>query len=290
MSIQITVQLEDIGSADLLTGYAAGALIRLQRDTTSAFPAASEVTTIPIVSGTESYQVWDSAGTSASWYRTRYENAGGTILSDWSAAFQVGTPAYLCSLTDVKRLVLSSVPTDTTANEDLLALIRQVSADIQYRTGKQFLPDTATTYTFDTRYGRVLEVPLGIRTLTTLEIASTDQPDTGGTYSTVTAADVLLRPLQREAGWPYTRVELATTSQFWTARNGAKLTGTFGWSTVPADIEGVAIRAVVRAWHAKSSGFNDVTGFSEMGRPVYSRNYSLDDKLTLDRYTEQVVR
>lgn len=36
--------------------------------------------------GTEAYIGYDPLGTSGTWYRTRFENAGATQLSDWSAA------------------------------------------------------------------------------------------------------------------------------------------------------------------------------------------------------------
>src|SRR3990167_2104295 len=88
MPVLLTITLEDITAAEILTGYSAGAIVRLQRDTTSAFSTATNLTTITVVSGTESYTYWDSTGTSASWYRTRYENSGGTTLSSWSDGFQ----------------------------------------------------------------------------------------------------------------------------------------------------------------------------------------------------------
>ena len=82
--------MASVPSADLLDTnmYGAGAVIRTQSATseTGTYADITGDTTVPLVSGTESYTAHDPLGTSATWYRSRFENAGGTRLSDWSAA------------------------------------------------------------------------------------------------------------------------------------------------------------------------------------------------------------
>jgi hypothetical protein len=68
--------------------YGAGAVIQVQSGALRAGPFTDETPTVPIVSGTTSYTFYDTDGTTATWYRTRYENAAGTTVSEWSTAFQ----------------------------------------------------------------------------------------------------------------------------------------------------------------------------------------------------------
>ena len=79
--------------------YGTGAIVRLQSGTAEAGPFANE-STAALVAGQRAYTLYDADGVASTWYRTRYENAGGTVTSDWSAVFQVGGEAagYLCSL------------------------------------------------------------------------------------------------------------------------------------------------------------------------------------------------
>ena len=138
---------------DLLNAgmYDAGAIIRLQSCATETGVYVNEATAA-LVSGTKAYTVYDADGTSTTWYRTRYENAGGTITSDWSPVFQVGgeEAGYLCSLEDVKQRLFNTATADATNDEDLAELIRQVSTDILGHTGREFVGTPGdVTRTFD---------------------------------------------------------------------------------------------------------------------------------------------
>src|SRR5262245_19907386 len=114
----------------------------------------------------------------------------------------------LCTTTKVKtRRWITDATDDTLISE----LIDQVSAWIQGYTGRKLVPEAAATYVFDTHAGYVLRIPRGIRTITSMGVASGHQPDSGGTYTTVTAADRLLRPKAEAApeGWPFTEVRIS---------------------------------------------------------------------------------
>ena len=63
--------------------------------------------------------------------------------------------------------------------------------------------------------GRVLTVPKGIATATTLEVAAQSQPESGGTFTTVTAADWFLRPHSRY-GTTYRLLSLVVGLQLFT--------------------------------------------------------------------------
>ena len=88
--VKVTVENPD----ELLnvSAYGAGAIVRLQSSATEGGAYSNEATAA-IVAGTNSYTLYDTDGTSSTWYRTRYENVGATLTSDWSTSFQVGDEA-----------------------------------------------------------------------------------------------------------------------------------------------------------------------------------------------------
>jgi hypothetical protein len=283
--------------------YAAGAVIRLQTSATQA-GAFADVTgtgstpTTVVVTGTRSYTAYDPAGIISSWYRTRYENAGATRLSDWTPAFQVGdeTAGMLCSLYDVQQELGTTSPND---DENILEKIRQVSSAIEHFIGMWMAPrptnpaDT-TTLLFDVPYSRYWSARrllldrgtrlTGIRAVTALGTATTDQPDAGGTYTAATMAEVLMRPWPSADG-PALRLELVRTSStyFYPGRNTVQVTGSFGYAAVPADIQGVAVRAAVRRFIGKGGGAPTIA-IGPNGTEFMLPDMSGADRLTLQQY------
>ena len=84
MAAKVTINLDQT-AADYLAGYGAGALIFLQ-SSSSEGGSYSAVSSTAIVSGTEQYEVWDSAGASTTWYRFRIGDSGGSSFTDFSDA------------------------------------------------------------------------------------------------------------------------------------------------------------------------------------------------------------
>jgi hypothetical protein len=297
--LKITVENPD---EILNTGaYAAGALIRLQTSATEAgaftdVSGTGSTPTIPVLAATRSYTGYDPNGIVSSWYRTRYENAGGTRLSDWTPAFQTGDEqaGLICSLYDVQQ-ELGETGTDPARDERILEGIRQVTTAIEGYCGRWFVPrplSGTTTYRFTTGWGSVLRIPKGIRSISTLNIATQDQPATGGTYTAATASDFYLdKPeAERDVGWPATKVQLLSTasSRFYPALNGAEIVGAFGWAAVPPDIQGVAIRAVTRRYIGKGGGGVSVA-VGPVGTEFLLPDLSGSDRRTLDWYRALVV-
>lgn len=278
--------------------YGAGAIIRVQSGAAEAGPFSNE-TTAPVVAGTRSYTVYDTDGASTTWYRTRYENAGGTITSDWSPAFQVGdeTAGLLCSIYDVKQRV--GIPaSDTSSDEDILEFIRQVSTSVMGYTGRRFARTPSagvSTFLFDVpAYGRSLAVPAGLATVTQLEVATYSQPGTGGTYTVVPTTDWDLRPLsgQREYGWPATSIVIndyptGSVPYFYPGRNVVRITGALGWDRVPADIQGVVTTAVLRRYIGKEGAGSAITVGPDGGISL-SRDMTPADAALLDWYRVKV--
>lgn len=279
-------------AGELLTGYGAGALFRIERGSAQAGPFA-EVATVAIVSGQEEYDTWDGTGTSAHWYRVRFSNAGGTTTSDYGAAFQPGAQ-LICSLADVTQRIKGTV-----SDEDerlLLKFIRALTTGIQGYTGRQFIPDLVDrTIRLHTRAGRLLRIPKGIQSLTSLGVASNSQPASGGTYTAATMTDVYLDPPEydRDAGWPATSVVIrdnasGAVTTFSDAAHGAELVGKMGFPAIPDDIGIIAEAAVIRYWQARGSGVATALGSEDFAGRIL-RWLSPEDRDTLDWYSVRKV-
>lgn len=193
----------------------------------------------------------------------------------------------LCTTAQVKSR--DDVP-DAGDDALLSELIDQVSDWIQEYTGRKLVPEAGATYVVDTAAGSIIDVPRGIRTVTSLEIALTDQPDAGGTYTAVTAADVLLRPssMYRKPGWPATQILIRNPSvgRLAQALNGARITGDFGFAATPPAIQGVAIDAVVAAYTARQGGPDQGIGESSSTIFPWSRYFGAGSpqRAILDRF------
>ena len=172
----------------------------------------------------------------------------------------------LCTTAQVKAR--DEIP-DGSDDAVLSELIDQVTDFIQGFTRRRLLPDNAKTYFLDTAAGAVIDVPRGIRTVTSLDLATSDQPDTGGTFTTsVAAADMLLRPseLFRRPGWPPDQILLrgASVGVLTTGLNRAKLVGDFDFAATPPAAQAVAIDAVVAAFAGRTDGASEVIGADDV--------------------------
>lgn len=169
----------------------------------------------------------------------------------------------LATLADIKTSLKISNVTDDAFLTDLL---EDVSDWIQEYTGRKLVPEPAATYIVDTAWGSEIFVRRGIRAVTALGIATSTQPDTGGTYTAVTLTDVLIRPssIERKPGWPGTSILLAGSSaRLRDCLNGATITGDFGFAATPGAIQRVTIDAVKAAFVDRRAGGSGVVGADE---------------------------
>jgi hypothetical protein len=268
--------------------YGAGALLQIQSATAEAGPFADlsgtgSTPTIPIVSGTKAYTGYDPAGTTATWYRTRYKSADALRLSDWSAAFLVGAAeGFLVSLADVKgKLGITS----TTDDEQLLDYLGEVTDDFSEYTGRRFVRSPASgsaTFLFDVEQpSRTLWVPEGLAAVSQVEVAT----QTGGAYAVLATSDWFLDPPDPAPGWTYLSVSLSdvgSTPMFYAGKRTVRLTGAKGWAEVPRHISRLAERAVIRRWQNRKSA---ATGQRGEGTDIGSRwNLTIEEARLLDRY------
>jgi hypothetical protein len=166
-----------------------------------------------------------------------------------------------CSLADAKAQLNIS---DATDDAYLTSLIEDVTDWMEQYTGRYLVARTAVTVLLDTAAGSIIRVPVGVLSVTSLGIASSNQPDAGGTYTAVTVAtDVVLRPpaLDREPGMPATEIHLlGSTGRLVDAINGASLVGNLGPATTPDRFQRVALDAVAAAYQARRAGGTGVIG------------------------------
>lgn len=206
--------------------------------------------------------------------------------------------AGLCTLANVKLAIFPTSYTDTTDDATLQLYIDAVTGEVAEYTSRQFVTDAAPTdYYFDvSRTGtRSLYVAAGVQSVTTLSFATTSQPASGGTYTALTAAHVLLRPLpvDRRAGFPADTVIVSDLNTqmpagFYVGYNTVKATMTCGFAAVPAEIERVAVAMVVRRWQARRGGQLDSIGAPDFGGDVL-RFTSPEERAVLDRYADPSV-
>lgn len=192
----------------------------------------------------------------------------------------------LCSKTQVKARLFPAGTTDTTDDVLIDELIDEVSDWIQATTQRKLVPEVAATYVVDTSSGSVIYVRRGIRSVTALSIASSDQPDTGGTYTAVTLSDVVLRPsaIDLKPGWPPLQIMIkGTYARLSAAINGATITGNFGFAATPPAIQAACIDGVVSAYQMRKNGATGVLGVENTpGVPWWQ--FSLASKRILDIY------
>ena len=234
--------------------------------------------------------------------------SGGTVLSvdwagdvDWAtkpghAPFQVGddTAGLICDYHDAKQRL--GIPyTDTSEDENLLEFIRQVGDWIEGpgAAGRWLIPrplSGTTTYRVHTRAGRVLRLPSqGIRSITTLGVATEDQPSTGGTYTTATSTDYYIDPPDASrdfVGAPGSRIVFlknasGPVTQFSDAAFGAEITGGFGPATVPWAVQRVALNMVVAAHMGRGSSGGGVVTVNIDGSRSFEGFLSKADMRTL---------
>lgn len=183
--------------------------------------------------------------------------------------------------------------TDTADDTFIQTLCDQINGWIEspQGAGRPIAPYTAT-YLFDAtswRFGgKVLVIPRGIRSVTTLKLSD----GTGESYTTIADTDYYLRPLvqDRSNGWPATRIHISDVpaGAFTEAASEgfgiAEVNGAFGWEAIPDELKDVAETAVVRAFSARAGGQSDLIGNDETGQPLVSRFLSGDHRRLVESY------
>jgi hypothetical protein len=265
MSIKVTIPLAQ-SSADLLAGYGAGSKLHIEWSATQSGTYAEVGTGTALVSGTETYEVWDAAGADSTWYRSRVCDSAGTSCSDYSPAFRVGIGGY-ASLEQFKAYVRDS---DTATVDDNLMLLaldaarravdRTCARSFRLASGAQ----TARYYepVQAQRFG-AWSVVLTIDD--TFDAALTVNLDDGsGTYPTA-VTDFRLMPLNAPSlGLPYTEVILSSGS--W-SQWPVEVEADWGWDAVPSSVTYATMLQASRFLKRRDAPFG-VAGSPDMGNEL----------------------
>lgn len=137
-----------------------------------------------------------------------------------------------------------------------------------------------------------LWIPEGLTGITTLKI----KDQTGGTYTTLTASEYVLRPAshKRPTGWPGFRIKLTDVAFNYTSFTAGSDTvevtpdsSGFGWSAIPTELSFLAQMWGVRLYGDK--GNTGQSGSVDFAALAYSK-LSDEDYATLDRYRMTVAQ
>lgn len=270
--------------ADILAGYGAGAVIRVERDTTSAFAAPTEITTIPVVATTRQYEYWDANGTSAHYYRTRFSKAVPTQAShysDYSTVFRAGQLQAYATLDDLKE-TMNFGASDASKDNMLSDLLVDASNYIDRMTSRSFyrFPQVSGTETRtyqivnsgEKSLQRAIGIGLDIASITTLEV-TTDLVGTTWTTLASGSTGYYFDPLNPETGWPYEDVRLSSEGSVYTTfpyRGQVRIVGAFGFASVPPMIKRATID-LAREWYRQGPGGGGPIGMSALGQPQFQR-------------------
>jgi len=183
--------------------------------------------------------------------------------------------ADICTIAEVKLALRIG---DTNDDAWLTSAITDLTDWMEQYTGRYLTDHGTATVLFDTAAGSVIDCPLGIRSVTTLLTATTDQPDSGGVYpTTVPAASIVLRPpaQSREPGLPASQIAiLGTVAQLRNTINGASVAGSWGPSTTPRRFARIGIEAVAAAYQSRRFGGSGVIGGDDSPVVDWSRFFA----------------
>lgn len=189
--------------------------------------------------------------------------------------------------TDASRLsVMSKAPTADYAY--LILCAEQANAWLKAEVGRFFGPSTDASRTFDVEEnGTTVMVPGGVRTVTTLKSRTVE----GGTLSTVTSTDYVLRPKSWDLvdGLAPDRIELidrpASLTHFTAGRDMVEVTSsTFGPASPPNALRRIADTVGWWLYQSRASGMGGVVGSLETGELVVNRILTGADIRTIKLY------
>lgn len=189
----------------------------------------------------------------------------------------------------------SSESSDDVAEDRDEALLRTMIGqqnawmETRWALGGPVGPSDLTELTLDGRDalqdGRMLFVRIGMRDIARVTVDGAE------------ISDWILRPLEhnRLPGWPATQLwrKSGTFARDWEnvvvyASDESDSEGGFGFAAIPSDLTDVAETTIVRAWHGKRAGQQDMSGNATNGQPMVSKYVSERDRETLRGYRERL--
>jgi hypothetical protein len=269
MPIKLTLDINNASDLMGTAAYGTAAKAVVERGTAVDDVAFAPIGTALLVDGQNQYEVWDSTGSSDYYYRFRVENEASSLASAYSDVFRGTAATTYASLDDlVERL---NLPDETRFNL-LNDLLGAVSSQFDNEAGRQFyrIPqvDGTTVRLYDGNGGLTLRIPEGCVSLTTVEVAT----GTGGSYATLGTTEWRLRPAHPAPDWPYTELvltDLATTT-FTPGYDTVRLTGVFGWASVPQLVTEAVLQLAQRSYNQSQTADAGQIGVGDLGTMTLS--------------------
>lgn len=281
-----TITIPDAPAALLIT-YGAGALIRVQSSPTEG-GVYGDVVTIPIVSGTSTYAVYDPTSAFTDWYQIRYEAADGSPAGSYSAAFQpMPVDGIYASLSDFKHYV-NAIGADTSDDTVMVMALDASARAIDRAANRTFVAasstPTARVFTPVRAHGRGVQGWVYLPSYTPTrydgryilpvdDLPSTASPtvmfdSTGNGDFDIPCATFRLGPLNASArGLPYTQLifDIGTAVPF--TENSVEVTDTWGWDATPATIANANLLQAARFLKRREAAFG-IAGSPDMGNQM----------------------
>ena len=283
---QITVFVPDPAGILDSSAFGAGALLRWENGAAIGGPF-TEQGTRAITIGTSAYIFWDPTGTPATWYRTRYSDAGGALFSDYSAPFGPQPDAY-CTVLDVKQRMSGGVPVqsgafDEVLNDAIIEVSDLINGEVRNIRGQgegwSFLPKLPTTSRYTGRQGGssllLIDDSVAVSAVAILD------PVGVVTQTLIPGTDYLTQPMN---SLPITGIILTRGWWPWYP-GGVQVTRTPGYGlTTPYNVRGVAIQEVIRSYRGGQAGEDDRLGMSPFGSVIVSKALLQSSMRMLNRY------
>lgn len=197
---------------------------------------------------------------------------------------------YTSSTTIKARLGI----TDSTDDTLLGVIAGQVNSWLEERIGFPVGPITSEERLFDgsallyDEHGIMYLnfAPFGCRAITAVRTADT----TGGSYTTQTASDVVLRPHahERKTDWPAFRGYVKDSAAWDWTRGGYDtngVTATWGWAAIPAELSAIADKIAIAMFRGRGYGSGQAYAVGEDAvGSVAAEELSATDWRTIGEY------
>jgi hypothetical protein len=197
------------------------------------------------------------------------------------------TNAY-CTVLEFKDRFFPADSDDTVDDKTIESVITAVSREIDGYCHRRFWKNTAAEIRYFTAaWGNLLYCD----DIVSITGVATDEAG-DRTYSTALAAtDYDLEPYNAVLdGLPYDRLRIAPTSShaFLTSQRGNKLTGIFGWPSIPQPVNEACLIQAIRMFKRKDAPFG-LVGRADMGQIMAISKLDPDVILMLDPYCKGKV-
>lgn len=189
--------------------------------------------------------------------------------------------------------------TDTNSDTILGAIATAVCAMVESYIGAPVADGGHAARLFDGDGTDRLWIRQGIRATDSTDVTLEIRDETGGTFTTMAAADFVIRPHvhDRPTDWPAWYIKLtdesSTYGTFTLGFDTVRITprqghGGWGWDPIPADLKAVAEIMGVRMFQARQSGDMMVVGSTDFGQAIVRFLPEPEYRFVLERYRSAV--